>query len=120
LHVVDADSGRSKNRKHSITQAEVYLGSDVSLSQIVIDDPALDGMHALIRRDDDGRFYIVDMGTTAGTWLNYDPVSAEGQEIKHGDVVHIGSAAFNFQIPGAKTDSEIEINFLDGGDKTGD
>jgi len=116
LHVVDTKTGKDTGRKHNITLDETYIGSDLSQVQIVLDDPALDVIHSLIRREDSGRFFIMDIDTTAGTWLNYEPVSTEMQELKHGDLIHIGATSFRFQLPGGELDSEIEVRYIDDGD----
>jgi hypothetical protein len=116
LHAVDPETGKRTGRKHEITHDETYIGSDLSQVQIVLDDPALDGVHSLIRREDSDRFFIMDMDTTAGTWLNYEPVSTEMQELKHGDLIHIGTAVFRFQLPGGERASEIAVRYIDDGD----
>lgn len=116
LHAVDPETGKRTGRKHEITHDETYIGSDLSQVQIVLDDPALDGVHSLIRREDSDRFFIMDMDTTAGTWLNYEPVSTEMQELKHGDLIHIGTAVFRFQLPGGERASEIAVRYTDDGD----
>jgi len=39
---------------------------------------------------------VADLGSEAGTWVNYAPVSAEGSQLRHGDLLHIGRVAFRF------------------------
>ncbi len=115
LQPVDAETGKDTGGKHNIMLNETYIGSDISKVQMFLDDPALDEIHSLIRREESGRFFIMDIDSTAGTWLNYDPVSTEMQELKHGDLVHIGTTAFRFQLPGEEHDPEIEIRYIDDG-----
>jgi len=117
LHMIDPETGKFKDRKLNIIHDEIYIGSDVSQAQILIDDPTIERVHAFIRRQENGIFTIADMGTTAGTWLNYDPVSESGKELKNGDVIHIGSAAFRFHPSGEEQGGEIEIKYIDDGEK---
>jgi hypothetical protein len=38
------------------------------------------------------------MGSSAGTWINYTPVSGEGACLEHGDLIHIGRVGFRFSL----------------------
>ena len=44
---------------------------DIDLSSPV-DDPAVSRRHAVLRRQADGSWAVVDLGSTNGTWLNDD------------------------------------------------
>jgi pSer/pThr/pTyr-binding forkhead associated (FHA) protein len=41
---------------------------------------------------------IADLGSEAGTWVNYTPVSSRGLVLNNGDLVQIGSLTFRYQI----------------------
>ena len=55
-----------------------------------MDEPSITDLHARLRKLEDGRFMILDEGSLAGTWVNYDPVSTEGTILEHGDIIHLG------------------------------
>jgi hypothetical protein len=74
---------------------EIIFGSDPIQSTWVIDDPSLDALHARLIRE--GTAYrLVDAGSTAGTWINYAPVSAQGDLVENGDLIHLGHTCFRF------------------------
>jgi pSer/pThr/pTyr-binding forkhead associated (FHA) protein len=64
---------------------------------MILDDISIDALHAQLQREGD-TYRIMDMGSTAGTWVNYSPVSREGILLEHGDLVHIGRIGFRFTL----------------------
>jgi hypothetical protein len=76
---------------------EVLLGSDPA-SGVLIDDQSVQAQHAKLRHLEDGDCELVDLGSEAGTWLNYAPVSPEGSQVQDGDLVHIGRVPFRFRL----------------------
>jgi pSer/pThr/pTyr-binding forkhead associated (FHA) protein len=87
-----------------LNQVQLTIGSDPDRAIQVIGDPSIDGLHARVRQAPDGDFYLADCGSVAGTWINYSPVSSEGGvRLEQGDIIHIGRAAFRFELrtPGA-------------------
>jgi hypothetical protein len=81
-----------------ITTDEVTLGSDQGMSTLLLDDPSVEALHTRITRQEDGAFRISDVGSIAGTWVNYSPVSKGGTRLEHGDLVHIGRIGFRFML----------------------
>lgn len=77
----------------------VTLGTDPAKASTVLDDPSLDPLHTTITCDQEGVYWITDAGTIAGTWVNYEPVTAGGQVLHKGDLVHIGRLFFRFELP---------------------
>ncbi len=75
--------------------AELLIGSDPA-SNLVLDDSSVEKKHARLVQDPDGQFHIVDLGSHAGTWVNYAPVSPQGSRLQDGDIVHVGRVAFRF------------------------
>jgi pSer/pThr/pTyr-binding forkhead associated (FHA) protein len=80
-----------------ITDDEVTFGKDPEKATLVFDDPSVEPVHARLRLVN-GNYRISDEGTTAGTWVNYTPVSKEGATLQHGDLIHIGRVGFRFLI----------------------
>jgi pSer/pThr/pTyr-binding forkhead associated (FHA) protein len=77
---------------------ETTFGTDPTQSSQVLDDPSLEGRHALIRRNENGDFFVVDAGTIGGTWVNFEPVGQEAHLLRHGDVIHFGQLVFRFEL----------------------
>ena len=76
---------------------ELTLGSDRRQAQIWLDSPSIDPLHARITLDESGAVIISDLGSVAGTWVNYTPISSTGVRLEDGDLVRIGKMSFRFQ-----------------------
>lgn len=85
-----------------IMTAEITFGRDASLATLKLSDPSVDDLHARLRRDSEGEYTLVDEDSTAGTWVNYTPISTQGIRLKHGDTIHIGRVAFRFKLSAQK------------------
>jgi hypothetical protein len=82
----------------SIGAGEVTFGRDPTQATCVIDAPSVEALHARLRQAEDGSFILCDMGSVAGTWVNYAPISSDGIHLEHGDLVHIGKVGFRFEL----------------------
>jgi pSer/pThr/pTyr-binding forkhead associated (FHA) protein len=49
-------------------------------------------------RQADGSYLLRDQGSTAGTWVNYQPLDEKGISLQHGDIIHFGMAEFRFEL----------------------
>ncbi len=92
-----------------LVEKEITFGTDPAQTMTVLADPSMAPQHARILREEDGGFKIMDNGTVAGTWVNFEPVGAEGRALRHGDVVHFGQLAFRFELKNPPPLSEPEI-----------
>jgi pSer/pThr/pTyr-binding forkhead associated (FHA) protein len=81
---------------------ELTLGSDRRQAQIWLDSPSIDPLHARITLDEGGAVIISDLGSVAGTWVNYTPISSTGVRLEDGDLVRIGKMSFRFQAANAE------------------
>ena len=95
--ISETDSGFSQT-PIPITADEITLGSDPSQATLVLNDPSVEALHARLIRKEDDTFRLADEGSIAGTWINYTPVSREGMQLEHGDLVHIGRVGFRFTL----------------------
>lgn len=77
---------------------ELTMGSNAVKNLLVIDDPSVEGVHARLERQPDGKFRLYDLGSLMGTWVNYTPVSQEGVTLENGDLIHIGRVGFRFRV----------------------
>ncbi len=57
----------------------------------------MEGVHARLKLMA-GRFWLQDMDSTGGTWVNYGLIGTEIVRIYTGDLIHFGSAGFRFTI----------------------
>jgi hypothetical protein len=74
---------------------QLLIGADPA-SDLRLTDESVDNQHARITSLAGSEFHIADLGSEAGTWVNYAPVSLEGSRLQDGDLVHIGRVAFRF------------------------
>jgi hypothetical protein len=77
---------------------EMTFGNDPVLATQVLDDPSVSPLHARLKQNADGSFILVDEGSVAGTWVNYEPITSEGQRLRHGDVIHFGQLSYRFNL----------------------
>ncbi len=81
----------------SLDEDDITLGSDHRQAQIWLDSPSIDPLHARITLDEEGAVFLSDLGSVAGTWVNYTPISSTGVRLEDGDLVRIGKMSFRFQ-----------------------
>jgi hypothetical protein len=81
-----------------ISKRDVTLGSDPRVVSIGIPSPSVSPIHARIQLTDTGSFLINDLKSTAGTWVNFAPVSPKGAALENGDLVHIGKLLYRFEV----------------------
>jgi hypothetical protein len=77
--------GRSRAGAPSTPAIDLANGSD---------DPGVSHMHAALRRQSDGSYAIVDLGSTNGTTLNDRPATLTKDEpvpLADGDEIHLGA-----------------------------
>lgn len=82
----------------AITEEELTFGRAVSRASNLLEDPSASDLHARLVRRPDGSFWLYDADSTAGTWVNYEPVTTEGRRLRHGDLVHMGRVGFRFRL----------------------
>jgi hypothetical protein len=92
---------------------ETILGSDPKKVDVVLIAPLIHETHARIYRDENGIFHVNDMGSSAGTWLNYAPVSSRGAKLEHGDLVQFGRLAYRFEVQGGIS-KKLRVESYDG------
>jgi len=73
----------------------ITLGRTPKNDISIIGDPYISGKHAKFMIKD-GKYYLEDMDSTNGTFLNGDEVKGKAMLIKDGDKIHIGQVEFLF------------------------
>ena len=92
-----AISTTTNKKSIPLSLQDTFFGNDSLKSDIVLSDPTIAPVHSKIFTDSAKHFYIADCGTSAGTWVNYAPVTQQGVLLQHGDLVNIGAATFRFE-----------------------
>lgn len=83
-------------KNHSVYLSETTIGSDCFLSDIVIDDPLIAPLHAVIRQKD-GTFYLEPSKGTGRTYIEDSPIeNGKSYEIKSGQKISFGEIEFRF------------------------
>jgi pSer/pThr/pTyr-binding forkhead associated (FHA) protein len=93
----------------------VVIGRDENIVDQVLTDDSVEGVHAYLERESSDRFRLSDDGTTAGTWVNFLPVSGQGQLLEHGDLVHFGRKGFRFILRNPKRVRKPVVRFENSG-----
>ena len=74
------------------------IGSDVFLSDIVLDDPSVDALHAIIYLNGNS-FYISDCSKKGTTYIDDRKVALGRRcEIKNGQKITVGTVDFRFEV----------------------
>ena len=81
--------------------AAVSIIGRSSECQIIIADPRVSRRHAMIRKQDGG-FYLFDLGSFNGSYLNGSRVTATRQ-LQHGDVLTFADHEFHYAERGEKS-----------------
>lgn len=91
--ISDSEGVRSK---YSVYLDETCIGSDCFLSDIVIDDPKIAPLHAVIKQKE-GTFYLVPSKGTGRTYIEDSPIeNGKSYEIKSGQKITFGDIEFRF------------------------
>jgi hypothetical protein len=77
--------------------ADLTIGSDPSQCGLLLDDPSVSPIHARLVRRASGQCLLRDQNSTAGTWVNDEPVPEDGRALNHNDRIHIGRVALRFR-----------------------
>jgi pSer/pThr/pTyr-binding forkhead associated (FHA) protein len=92
-----------------VLEKDMTFGADPVQSMHVLDDPSIAPLHARIKQNGEGIFVILDHGSVAGTWVNYEAVTREGVRLKHGDRIHFGRMQYRFDLSQPPAESEPKI-----------
>lgn len=84
----------------SINAEQMIIGSDPQQTGFTLPAVSVSPQHAVLVRSEGGAVRIADLGSEAGTWVNFAPVSSKGTILNHDDLVQIGKLTFRYQIGG--------------------
>lgn len=87
--------GTLQGKEYRLTQAAYVIGR-LSKSDIIVPDERVSRSHARISRNG-GQYLIQDLNSTNGTFVNN--LRQQKTVLKHGDILLLGSTAFQFLRP---------------------
>lgn len=67
-----------------------------SQNNVVIQDPKVSNLHLRLRKEEDGRYFVVDLNSTNGTFVNGKRIQGESQ-ITPGDQLKIGNTLLSWE-----------------------
>ena len=82
----------------ALVEQEIIFGTDPAQCTQIMDDPSISLVHARLRQTEDGGFLLLDNGSVAGTWVNFEPIPREGHRLAHGDMVNFGQLIYRFTL----------------------
>jgi hypothetical protein len=82
----------------ALIEQEIIFGTDPVQCTQILDDPSISLVHARLRQTEDGGFLLLDNGSVAGTWVNFEPIPREGYRLVHGDMVNFGQLIYRFTL----------------------
>jgi adenylate cyclase len=95
---------------HQALRGNCSIGRAV-LNTLVIDSPRVSRLHSIIHLEDSGVFWLIDLGSSNGTFLNkrriHEPVRLRDQ-----DEISIGGELFVFHQPRGKPSAQIKPRAL--------
>ncbi len=98
MEPISPENGRTTIERIDITYGEIAFGKNQQLATQAFSDNSVDDLHARIRVNAQDGTMIFDENSTAGTWVNYQPISVEGVQLFHGDIIHFGRVGFIFKL----------------------
>lgn len=79
-----------------VTAPETIFGSDPLQATRILEDPSVSPLHARLK-EQDGGYVLSDEGSAAGTWVNYEQLTAP-RRLEHGDLLNIGQISYRFML----------------------
>jgi predicted component of type VI protein secretion system len=89
--------------------ADLTIGSDPARCGLLLDDPSVSGLHARLIRRAAGAFSLRDQHSIAGTWVNEAAVAEGGVDLRHGDRIFFGRAAFRFRLATSTSETRVVV-----------
>jgi len=88
-------TGEQKGEDFRVVDGQNTIGSGPDAT-IQLRDPTISGRHASLRYKD-GKFFISDLDSSNGTFLNYGKDSIAREELKDDDILRLGEVVFKFK-----------------------
>jgi hypothetical protein len=90
-----AMSGEQKGEDFRLREGQNALGSSPD-AEVLIRDSTISAKHASLRYKE-GKFYLTDLDSTNGTYLNDRAEAITREELKDNDVIRLGDVSLKFK-----------------------
>lgn len=87
----------NEDEQLTLDSQRMTIGSSPERVSLVISSSEIAPVHAQLRIKDK-TFWLRDLDSPEGTWLNYARVSGKPVELHPGDIIHFGSKGFRYTI----------------------
>jgi pSer/pThr/pTyr-binding forkhead associated (FHA) protein len=88
-------NGVQQGEDFRVREGQQVLGSARDC-EIILDDPTISSRHASLKHRE-GRFFLTDLDSTNGTFLNDGKTTIAREEIKDNDQVRLGKLILKFK-----------------------
>jgi hypothetical protein len=92
-----------------ISQPRVVVGRDPDQADLVLEGSDIAQTSAVIQHWE-GLTWLLDMGSSGGTWVNYQRVGRRPVQIEHGDLIHFGELGFRFTMVDSDTHQKVNVS----------
>jgi hypothetical protein len=93
----------------ALDDKEWIIGASPTQARLVISQADLEDVHARLSSTQSGEFWLRDMKSIAGTWVNFFPISSKGIRLKHGDIIQFANAMYRFELNTPYASRELTI-----------
>lgn len=93
-----SEGPKSPGDRIELLASDVTLGRETEAVDIVIDEPTVSRLHARIRRNAAGEYWLFDEGSAGGTFLNYEQLGLAPRRLEHGDTIQLGRVTLQFRL----------------------
>jgi adenylate cyclase len=90
-----------------VLQGNCSIGR-AALNTVVVDSPKVSRLHSVIHVEESGAFWLVDLGSSNGTYLNKRRIH-EPVRLRHQDEINVGGNVFIFHQPRAIPSAKLNL-----------
>lgn len=101
--------GSSPARPLAILHDTTAIGRESKSCTLLLEHPSLERLHTILEQRSPDEFWVSDMNTLAGTWVNYRRVPPEGMKLEHGDHLHIGQLGYRFVLANPRRTRKLSV-----------
>ena len=87
----------NEGERITLASQRITIGSSPEKASLVLSSSEIASAHAQMRLKDN-TFWLRDLDSPEGTWLNYIRVSGKPVELHQGDIIHFGNKGFRYTI----------------------
>ncbi len=97
------------NDSLNITHSRVWIGCNPGEELFLFTDPSINNAQAVIEHSEEN-FWINDLDTSEGTWVNYVRIGRQPVKLQTGDILHLGNNGFRFLIVDDKQSGQVTFS----------